>query len=155
VNFFRPTRAPFRAARGDGPLHAAERRCLLARLVDRVVELVEPDPSPVDAVTLPPPSVNPPIRVEETRLPVVARPCAWVWWSNRRQVVPPCASARQLLGSTRVAAIAERLSTSPPSQVENPLGAPVQAQAPGRLPPRRDLNTALPPWGLAKAACRS
>ena len=33
-----------------GPLDAAERHCLLAGLVDGVVELVEPHPSPVDAV---------------------------------------------------------------------------------------------------------
>ena len=69
---------------------------------------------------MPPPSVNPPIPVEETRPPVVARPCAWVSWSNCRQVAPPCASARRLRGSTRTAAIAERSSTTPPSQVENP-----------------------------------
>src|SRR5580704_14017193 len=39
-----------RDARGDGPLDAAERHCLLTGLVDGVVELVEPHPSPVDAV---------------------------------------------------------------------------------------------------------
>ena len=48
---FRPyPRFRCRDTRGDGPLDAAERHCLLAGLVDGVVELVEPHPSPVDAV---------------------------------------------------------------------------------------------------------
>jgi len=109
---------------------------------------------------IPPPSVNPAMPVPDTRPPVTARPKAWVSWSNADHVRPGWATARRLVGSTRMPVIGEVSMTTPPSQVENPATLCPPPRTATLSPSLRANSTArttsaVPAQRMTSAGCRS
>ncbi len=77
-------------------------------------------PYPRARCPTPPPSVRPPTPVVETIPLGVASPKPCVAWSTSLHLQPPSARTVRAPGSTRVPLMAERSTTSPPSQLPKP-----------------------------------